>query len=436
MIKLLSMKILQLTPGSGDNFYCENCIRDLTLVRALRSLGHEVTLVPMYLPLQIRKPEPLPAAPIFFGGINVFLQQKSAIFRKLSPRLDRWLDHPALLKVVARFSSMTRARDLAETTISMLEGMAGHQKKEIDRLLDWLESSNETPDVILLSNILLSGLAEPLKKRLNRPVVCLLQDEDGFLDDLQPPWSETAWGIVKANAAHIQHFVAVSDYFGAVMRQRLGLDNVSVAYPAVDCEFFTPAAAPAKPVIGFLARMSRENGLDLLVDAFAELQRHHLFAEARLLVSGGSVGTDADLIASAKARIAASCLEDKVEFIDDYDTAARKAFLQGLSLICVPMRRPVACGMFALEAMACGVPFLQPANGVFVELAESGGGVVLAEVSASSLSEAIIELFSHPARLQQLRESARRFALQALRADQAAAQLVSRLQIAQTAFMA
>ena len=33
------MRIVQLTPGSGDNFYCENCLRDLTLVRAMQRGG-------------------------------------------------------------------------------------------------------------------------------------------------------------------------------------------------------------------------------------------------------------------------------------------------------------------------------------------------------------------------------------------------------------
>ncbi|MCK5114935.1 MAG: hypothetical protein KAR11_09265 [Phycisphaerae bacterium] len=47
------MKIIQLTPGSGDNFYCENCLRDNFIVKALRQLGHDAVLVPLYLPPQL-----------------------------------------------------------------------------------------------------------------------------------------------------------------------------------------------------------------------------------------------------------------------------------------------------------------------------------------------------------------------------------------------
>ena len=70
------MKVTQLTPGSGDNFYCENCLRDATLVQAMRKLGHDILMIPMYLPLQTDKSEQVSNAPIFFGGINVYLQQK------------------------------------------------------------------------------------------------------------------------------------------------------------------------------------------------------------------------------------------------------------------------------------------------------------------------------------------------------------------------
>lgn len=423
------MKILQLTPGSGDNFYCENCIRDLALVKALRAQGHAVTLVPMYLPLQIKKPEPIASSPVFFGGINVFLQQKSRLFRKLPVWLDRWLDNPALLKLVARFSSMTSPRDLAETTISMLEGRCGRQQKEIDRLIAWLEQEKEEFDLIILSNILLSGLAESLKKRLKRPVVCLLQDEDGFLDDLQQPWSEEAWQKVRANSAYIDHFVAVSEYYRDVMCERLGVKRISVCYPAVDTEIFKPVVTPpSATVIGYMARMNRDNGLDIIVDAFIQLCRMPQFSQARLLISGGSDGNDTEYIAGIKATIVAARVADRVEFIDDYSIAARREFYGRLALVCVPVRRPVACGMFALEAMSCGVPFLAPDSGVFKELAALGGGAVFAENTSVGLFDAISVMLSDSQKMLQLRTNADRTATEKFAASKAASALIKCLQ--------
>ncbi len=63
-----SVKIAQLAPGSGDNFYCENCLRDATVVRAMRKLGHDVLMIPMYLPLVADKDGRVSNAPIFLAA--------------------------------------------------------------------------------------------------------------------------------------------------------------------------------------------------------------------------------------------------------------------------------------------------------------------------------------------------------------------------------
>ena len=79
------MKIVQITPGSGDSFYCENCLRDQALLRTLHSQGHHVKMVPLYLPIKVDSPKVSVDAPIFFGGVNVYLQQKMELFRKTPP---------------------------------------------------------------------------------------------------------------------------------------------------------------------------------------------------------------------------------------------------------------------------------------------------------------------------------------------------------------
>lgn len=423
------MRIIQLTPGSGDNFYCENCLRDLALVRALRTLGHEVTLVPMYLPLQIKNPEPLKSAPIFFGGINVYLQQKAGMFRRIPRWLDRWLDSPFLLRGIAKFSSMTSARDLGETTISMLEGTDGRQTKEIDRLAEWLHGQAEKADVILLSNALLSGLAQPLRERLKIPVVCLLQDEDGFLDGLGHPWAERAWDRLRVNSEYIDHFVSVSRYFQGVMAERMGVatERISVVYTGVDTADFVPADAPQTPTIGFLARMCHDNGLDIMVNALYMLRRDERFRKARLLVTGGHLNNDKLFLKKVKRRIASQHLDEWVTFQDDYARSARREFLNRLSVVSVPTRRPMAYGLFALEAMACGVPFVQPAGGVFGELAEMGGGVLYELNNPVHLAEKLREVLSNAARLADLRKKARQTAEEVFAIEKTAESLISKI---------
>lgn len=424
------MQIVQLTPGSGDNFYCENCLRDLSLVRALRAQGHEVMLVPMYLPLQIKNPEPLKSAPIFFGGINVYLQQKAGLFRRTPTWLDRWLDSPFLLRGIAKFSSMTSARDLGETTISMLEGADGRQTKEIDRLAEWLQGQAENADVIILSNALLSGLAQPLRERLKTPVVCLLQDEDGFLDGLGSPWAERAWEQLKANTEYIDHFVSVSQYFQGVMAERMGVatERISVVYTGVDTTEFVPAELPQTPTIGYLARMCHENGLDIMVNALYMLRRDERFRKAKLLVTGGHLSSDRHFLQTVKRRIASQHLDEWVTFQDDYARPARREFLNQLSVVSVPTRRPMAYGLFALEAMACGVPFVQPAGGVFGELAEMGGGVLYEQNNPVHLAETLREVLSNAERLADMRQKARQTAEEVFAIEKTAASLISKIE--------
>ena len=132
------MRIVHLTPGAGDHFYCENCLRDSALLSALQRLGHEVLMVPLYLPAYGDKPIEVNKAPIFFGGINVWLQQHVKLFRHTPRWMDRLLDSPRLLKAASRQIGLTSARELGETTSSMLLGPQGRQAKELDRLIEWL----------------------------------------------------------------------------------------------------------------------------------------------------------------------------------------------------------------------------------------------------------------------------------------------------------
>ena len=222
------MRIIQLSPGSGDDLNCENCLRDADVVREMRKLGQDVLMVPMYLPLQADKIEQLTNAPIFFGGINVYLQQKLSLFRKTPRWLDKFFDSKRLLEAVGKKADMTSPRDLGETTVSMLEGMNGKQVKELERLVKWLGEAENRADVLVLSNLLLAGLAGPLKEKLNLPVICLLKGEDGFLDDLPESYSKQAWQLASKCAGDIDVFIAASSEYADVIATRLAITREQI----------------------------------------------------------------------------------------------------------------------------------------------------------------------------------------------------------------
>jgi len=219
------MRIAQIVPGVGDTFTCVNCLRDAALLRKFRKLGHEVLVVPLYLPFRPDGQSLADNTPIFFGGINVYLQQKSVFFRKTPGWIDRILDNRKLLEWAGRRFQMVNAKLLGSTTISMLKGRDGYQVKELDRLISWLKKQENRPDVVCLSNALLAGLAEPLKRTIGVPVVCLLQDEDKFLDELTPPYSQQGWDILGKCVLEIDAFIAVGGYYANVMKERLNIEH-------------------------------------------------------------------------------------------------------------------------------------------------------------------------------------------------------------------
>src|SRR3974377_227606 len=120
--------------------YCGNCLRDNTLVEALRRLGHEVLMVPLYLPLTLDEPDQSGNTPIFFSGINVYLEQKSAWFRHAPSWLHRLLASRPLLRLAADRAAKTRASELGDLTLSMLRGEEGRQARDLDELIAWLKS--------------------------------------------------------------------------------------------------------------------------------------------------------------------------------------------------------------------------------------------------------------------------------------------------------
>jgi glycosyltransferase involved in cell wall biosynthesis len=392
------MRIIQISPGAGASYQCDNCLRDNALALELRRRGHDLLMVPLYLPMPEGLPDAAGATPIFFGGINVYLQQKSALFRRTPRWLDRPLDSPRLLRWAGRLAAMTKAEDLGEPMISMLRGEEGRQAKELDRLIEWL-SGQDRPDVIVLSNALLVGLVRRLKAALGVPVVCMLQDEDGFLDALSEPYRGEAWRTLADRAADVDTFIAVSKYYAGVMRSRLGApeERVRTVLIGIDPAGYAPAAAsPQPPCVGFLAPLCPEKGLDLLAEAYLDLRAGGPAPGLRLRVAGDEVRAARDFAAGVFRRLREAGAAD-VELVASPDRAARQEFLRSVTVLAVPARQAEAFGVFILESLASGVPLVLPRLGAYPELLEAtGGGVLVEPDDPRGLAAAIGDLLAHP----------------------------------------
>ena len=489
--------------------YCGGCLRDNALVAALRKLGHQVLMVPLYLPLTLDEEDQSAGTPLFFGGISVYLEQKSPLFRGAPSWLHDLFASRRLLNWAAGKAAKTRPADLGELTLSMLRGEAGNQARELETLIAWLKTQPK-PDVLCLSNALLIGMVRRLKAELGVPVACALQGEDFFLDALPESHRAACWRELAERAAEVDLFIAPSRYFGDLMRERLGLagDRVRVVYNGINLDGYeaevqsraplstldprvgishasggldqpasaspsppleeragerrptttlggairgdAPAGGRTKtsgvladdllslplsskggegtsagpsehgdafkqqspslpPVLGFLARMSREKGLDTLVEAYILLRQRGRVGDLKLRVGGSCGPADEAFVNTLRERLQASGLLSAVEFRPNLDRASKVAMLRSLTVFSVPALYGEAFGLYVIEALAAGVPVVQPRTAAFPELIEAtGGGVLCAPHDARVLAEAIEELLLDPARARALGEAGQR----------------------------
>lgn len=368
------MRIAVLTPGTGS-FHCGTCLRDQALAKELRRLGHDVLFVPLYLPPTLDTADENTSA-VYMGGINVYLQHAIPFFRKTPRWVDKLFDSPTALASAAKRAGMTQAKDLGPMTLTMLKGEDGHQVKELDRLAGWLRD-DVRPDVVLLSNILLVGIARRIREITNAMVWCTLHGEDTFLDALPESHRGLCWQEVINRSKHVDGFIAVSQTYGDIMIRRAELDptRVHVVHNGVDVQTYKPGSKSQGHVIGYLARQCYGKGLHVLVDAFIACKKS--LPDARLVIVGTKTVADEDYVAGIKQRLLeAGCL-DSVSFHDNVSLDEKVRLLQQMDVLSVPALYGESFGLYVIEALACGVPVVAPTHGAFPELAAETGGVAL-----------------------------------------------------------
>ncbi len=420
------MRFMFLTPGTG-HFYCGSCLRDNTLAGALRRGGHDVSVVPLYLPLMLEEPTPEDRAmPVHMGGINMFLQQKTRFAGRLPRLFADLLDRPGLLRWASRRGNFTDIPSLGAMTLSMLQGEHGHQNKEVEKLVEWA-ATEDLPDVIVISNLLLAGVVRRLKQTLDRPVVATMQGEAPFLDSLPHPFANQSWRELSERVSDIDALVPVSRSYGEVMASKLALRDLPmhVVQNGLDLADFAaeplPLAARTPTTIGYLARMCRDKGLPTLIEAFAILKERGRIADLRLRVCGVMLAEDRGLVRELRQRLADRGCADAVEFQPDIDRSEKLEVLRSFSVLSVPATYGESFGLYLLEAMASGVPVVQPRHGAFPEILEATGGGVLCEPDdATSLADALLRLLLDRDEAQRLADAGRRAVVEHFNSDRMA----------------
>jgi glycosyltransferase involved in cell wall biosynthesis len=401
------MRIVYVGAGAAGA-YCGACTRDTTLTRAFAALGHEVRFVPLYTPIKSDLPPP-GECPVFYSGISVYLEQRSSLFHRTPEFLDRLLDSAWLLEMVEHFAIDTRAEDLGEMTVSVLRGESGRQRKELKRLVRFLRRSPR-PDVINITNSLLSVIAPAVKEALGVPVVCNLQGEDDFVEHLGQPWREEAQRLLRAHASAVDAFVSPGEAYADEMAEYLACDRsrFRVIRPGVDAAAFegAPGQSPGVFRIGYLSRITPVKGIDLLCEAFLMLERE-LPGKCRLAVAGEVRASQREFWTSERERITAAGFGERFEYVPAPDLAGKVAFLRRCDVFSVPSRMVERQAMASLEAMAAGCPVVLPDAGVCREIIALCGGGLLAEPNnAGSLAAALAQLRDDPQLTRRLGQEA------------------------------
>ena len=399
------MRIAYIAAGAAG-MYCGSCLHDNTLAAALLERGEDVLLVPTYTPLRTDEAN-VSIDRVFFGGINVYLQQKSALFRHTPWWLDRVLDSPALLNLATRRAGSVDPTRLGDMTVSMLRGEQGNQRKEIEKLVHWL-IHDVKPDIVHLSNALQLGMARLLRERCGPPVVCQLSGEDVFLEKLPPPHYDEARALLRERAADADAFVAINNYYANYMVEYLAINESRINVIQHGLRLTGHAArlerAPGKPpIVGYLARICEDKGLHLLVEACEILAQRDDVPRFALHAAGYLGANDRAYLQQLESRAASGPLAGRFKYFGELDRDAKIAFLQSLDVMSVPTVYRESKGLPALEAMANAVPIVMPDHGSFSEMiADTGGGLLCRPHDPADLAEKIAELLRDPARAAEL----------------------------------
>ena len=402
------MRILYLTGGAG-RMYCGSCLRDNAMATELMARGHDVLLLPVYTPTLTDEPN-VSNDHVVLGGISAYLEQYVPFFRK-SPRwLDRLWDSKTALNLATRRSISTNPKMLGEMTVSVLKGEGGFQRKEIDKFIDWVKDE-APPDVVNLPYTLLLGLAGPIKQALRAPILCTLQGEDLFLDNLQEPYRTQSLDLIRDHLQHVDLFLSVSEYYAEFMPDYLGIPREKIRVVPIGINpsgFELRHADRSGPfTVGFFGRIAPEKGLHVLAEAYRIARQSGELPEARLEAAGYMAADCKPYLDEIQKRLQDAGLAGEFHYRGVLERAEKIAFLRSLDVMSMPATYDEPKGVSLLEAMACGVPLVQPRRGAFTEIVErTGGGLLVQPDDPRSLADGILKVAKDRALAQDLSANA------------------------------
>jgi glycosyltransferase involved in cell wall biosynthesis len=287
----------------------------------------------------------------------------------------------------------------------MLEGEQGRQRKEVEKLVQWL--ADIRPDVVHLNNVMLVGVVREIRRRVGPAVVCSLTGEDAFLEKLPEPYHGQALDLLRQRAAEVTALVAMNRYYADFMAGylRVPRERIRVIPPGLNLEgmrdsplsLWERARSTSAMEIGYLARVCPDKGLHQLAAAMKLLAADPDVPPTRVRAAGYLDAADRPYLAEIQRQMADVGLADRFQYLGELDRAGKIAFLQSLDLFCLPTVYRESKGLSVFEAWANAVPAVLPRHGAFPEMIDDTGGGVLCEPGdPASLAAALKRMILDP----------------------------------------
>jgi glycosyltransferase involved in cell wall biosynthesis len=243
-------------------------------------------------------------------------------------------------------------------------------------LAAWL-ARDIRPDVVHLSNVLLLGLAKPIRRATGASIVVTLSGEDLFISQLPEPYQREVRELLVERAADVDRFIALNSSYADRMQKILccGQDRVTVIPHGIDPDGF-PKKSPDlmarrasrgdRRVIGYLARACPEKGLDQVIRATALLVEKGMDVE--LVAAGATIPAEEEYLSGCHRLAEELRVSRRFHWQGQVDRNSKMKLLNEIDVFVMPTPVPEAKGSPVIEAMASGVPVVASASGAFPEL--------------------------------------------------------------------
>lgn len=215
-------------------------------------------------------------------------------------------------------------------------------------------------------------------------------------------------------------FLVMSDAIFEMFRKSAGFPQNGVKlYDGVDLQRFHPQVSGKRirqelgldektPLIGSVTRLDPWKGLDIFLEAAAEVHKQR--PDARFLICGGEIDGHKNYKETLQQKAQALGVGPAVFFTDwKYRAADIPEIYGALDISVQSPVLPEPYGLAAVEAMASGVPIAAPREGGPAELCEDGKTALLFPPrNSSALAVMILKLLQDPGLAKRMGDEGRR----------------------------